>query len=194
MSVHEGRHLTPTILVIAAAHAIPIFIAGAISNKVVTTVVALIMCVVAATTGGEQYTVIDLIAVGAAWFVMISQSEKATPNTPTPQSVTTQEEAPASKAVADSSPSGFVWLAILAFGAYLYYTNSDGNKQESRPFTEPRSEAPKKSSPPELSPVQKVERHDRGSESHRTKQNSANDLRHCLELPNSREIARCAER
>lgn len=62
-----------TVLVIAAAHALPIFIASGMSdgNKSVITIVAIIMGLIATLTGGGAYTAIDLIAVAAAYFICI---------------------------------------------------------------------------------------------------------------------------
>lgn len=65
-----------TVLVIAAAHAVPIFIASGMSggNKGVITIVAIIMAIVAVLTGGGAYAAIDLIVVAVAYFICIKAS------------------------------------------------------------------------------------------------------------------------
>ena len=61
-----------TTLLIALAHGIPIFLAGAYCNtKLSVTLVALVMCGVALATGGSRYAIFDLIAVGIVYFLCI---------------------------------------------------------------------------------------------------------------------------
>ena len=62
--------MTLTVILIAAAHTVPIFLAGAITgSKAVVTVVALIMCAVAFATGSPLYTGADLLAIGIMWLL-----------------------------------------------------------------------------------------------------------------------------
>jgi hypothetical protein len=59
--------MSMTVAVIAAAHAIPVFLAAAMGKGVVV-VAAVIMSFVAVAFGGSQYSIIDLAAVWIAAF------------------------------------------------------------------------------------------------------------------------------
>ena len=102
-----------TILLIALAHGIPIFLAGAYWNtKLSVTMVALVMCGVAVVTGGSQYAIFDLIAIGVVYFLCIRvvgppQSIKFEPPPKQP------EEKPEQPKNIDSWIGGVIGLIVI---------------------------------------------------------------------------------
>ena len=59
-----------TVLLIAAAHAIPVAIGRVLGGKVGSFAAAIIMSIIAVTTGSPQYTGFDLIAIWIAFFLL----------------------------------------------------------------------------------------------------------------------------
>jgi len=59
-----------TVLIIAAAHAIPVFLAKALIGRAGALIAAIIMSFIATGTGGAQYTAIDLIAIWVCFFLV----------------------------------------------------------------------------------------------------------------------------
>ncbi len=58
-----------TVLLIAAAHGVPVVVASAFMGKGGALIAAVVMAMIAVFTGGAQYLLFDLIAVGGAlWF------------------------------------------------------------------------------------------------------------------------------
>lgn len=58
-----------TVITIAAAHAIPVVVGRVFGGKVGSFLAAILMTIVAVTTGGNQYTGADLIAIWAAFIL-----------------------------------------------------------------------------------------------------------------------------
>lgn len=62
-----------TVLLLAALHGVPIFLAAALTrNKIVTTLIALVMAGVAVAVGGSAYVFIDLAAVAIVYVFCVS--------------------------------------------------------------------------------------------------------------------------
>lgn len=68
-----GGNMSPTIFLVAIAHAVPIFLTCVVSKrKSSLQIVAGVMVVIAIFTGGASYALFDLIAIGIAYFVCLS--------------------------------------------------------------------------------------------------------------------------
>jgi hypothetical protein len=68
----RSSSMSVTVLLIAAAHGVPVFLAGAMSgNKAVVTVVALIMAAIAMATGNPAYAAADFVAILLTWLAMM---------------------------------------------------------------------------------------------------------------------------
>lgn len=178
--------MTVTILLIALAHGIPVFLAGAVWNtKLSVTLAAIIMCVIAIATGGVRYAIFDLVVIGIVYFLCIGAVGESPRIKHEPPPKPLQEE-PA-KPKSDESWSGVI-IGLIMVGIFLYLKSADKDAPSPPPVVQVPQQAsflqkPKPSADSERS---------KSSSKHRTVNRSNSDLRHCLNLPTNVEIMRCA--
>ena len=177
-----------TILLIALAHGVPIFLAGAYWNtKLSVTLVALVMCGVAVATGGSQYAIFDLLAIGIVYFLCIRvvgppPSIKLELPSKQPE---TKPDLPKNE---DSWVGGVVGLIVI--GAFLYNNVTDKHPPSPSPVVQAQQQAnvaPGPQQPPIPEQPVKSKKTSSGNVSR-----SNTDLRHCLELKTDAAIMRCA--
>ena len=175
-----------TILLIALAHGIPIFLAGAYWNtKLSVTLVALVMCGVALATGGSRYAIFDLIAIGIVYFLCVrvvgpppSIKLELPPKQP--------EEKPEQPKNENSWIGGLVGLIVIA--VFLYNKVTD----QAPPLPTPVVQAPQQANvAPPIPPISEQPVKSRKTTSGNASRSST-DLRHCLELKTDAAIMRCA--
>jgi hypothetical protein len=116
--------MTFTVLLIALAHGIPIFLAGAYWNtKLSVTLVALAMCVVAVATGASQFAIFDLVAIGVVYFLcirVVGDSAHVSGKPPPTQ----PEQTPRNQKPEESSGWGIVVLIVIGFLIYNKVTET----------------------------------------------------------------------
>ena len=123
--------MTITVFLIALAHAIPVFIAGVLTNsRVVLTIAAVVMTLVAIETGDARYAVFDLLAVGLVYFLCYSRIRTSTA-TNSPRTVASA--APSKTSYSRSFVRG---LALVTIVIFLYITFTD------KPTPSPSSQPP----------------------------------------------------
>ena len=178
-----------TILLIALAHGVPIFLAGAYWNtKLSVTLVALVMCGVAVATGGSQYAIFDLLAIGIVYFLCIRvvgppPSIKLELPSKQPE---TKPDLPKNE---DSWVGGVVGLIVI--GAFIYNIFSDKPPPSPPPVVQAPQQvkvtpAPQKTAVSEQQHVVSK----KANTGNVSRSNS--DRRHCLELKTNAAIMQCA--
>ena len=189
------------VLMRAVAHGVPVILAGSLGGRKLATLVAIGMGFIAVNIGGEQYTIIDLLAVALAWsYVFFGAQGNATQETTTNPPVS--KLTPTQTASVNQSTSDFIILIIVGFGvwAWLNVKNDSGKpdpltppNQASTPGVQSVASLPSSGSQPVLArPITTpVTQPDRSSASHTYA--AQTDMRHCLKLNSNIQIARCAE-
>jgi len=176
-----------TILLIALAHGIPIFLAGAYWNtKLSVTMVALVMCGVAVATGGSQYAIFDLIAIGIVYFLCIRAVGPPLGiklDLPSKQ----PEAKPEQTKNEDSWIGGVVGLIVI--GAFLYNNVTDKHPPSPPPVVQAQQQANVVASPQQPPIPEQPVKSKKPSSGNVSRSNT--DLRHCLELKNDTAIVRC---
>lgn len=193
--------MSATVFGIAAVHAVPIVIAGNLGGRWVATIAAIVMGIIAMYFGGQQYTLIDLLAVAVAWAYVFfgvqgNTSQEKTTNPPV------SKPTPTKTASVDQSTSDFIILIIVGIGVWVWISTSN-DTGKSNPVTQPNQAStpgvqsvaslPSSGSQPSLArpittPVIQPDR----SSAIRTYAPQT-DMRHCLKLNSNIQIARCAE-
>lgn len=181
--------MTVTILLIALAHGIPVFLAAKFWNsKPLITLAALVMCVVAVATGAAQYAVFDLISIGIVYFLcigIVGDSPRIKHGHPPKQ----PEAEPAKPKSEEESWIGII-IGLIVIGVFIYAKSADKPAPSPTPIvqvpqqaiTEPQSQPSERSKQSRTSSMHGITRGDR----------STSDLRHCLNLPTNEEVMRCA--
>ena len=188
------------VLIRAAAHGVPVILAGSLGGRKLATLVAIGMGFIAVNIGGAQYTLIDLLAVaGALGYVFVARGNTSQEKTTNPP---VSKPAPTKTAPVNQNTSDFIIFIIVGFGVWAWLNvKSDSGKpdpvtppnQASTPGLQSVASPPSSSSQPVLArPITTpVTQPDRSSVSHTYA--AQTDMRHCLKLNSNIQIARCAE-
>lgn len=169
-----------TILLIAAAHAIPVLIFGSISSGAAT-LTSLVMCLIAITIGAPQYIPVDLGAIGIAWFIVSNANSQSTSTLETEK-----KNFESRQSQSESKSNSWLWIVIFGIlgGLTLAGNTNDSLKSKSKITStiEPNTLKPAKSSAQKKPKV--IE--------NKKSQRPARDLRSCLDFESNDSIARCA--
>ena len=102
--------MSATVFWFAAAHAVPIVIAGNFGGRGIATIVAIVMALIAVNIGGAQYTLIDLLAVaGALVYVFVARGNTSQEKTTNPR---VSKPTPTQTTSVDQSTSDFIIFEV----------------------------------------------------------------------------------
>lgn len=166
-----------SIFVIAALHAVPVFLFGPKSSGAAT-LAALVMCIVAVSIGQPQYIFFDLGAIAFAWWIVVKSMPVTEPN----------KEHDESRRSQNSAKSSDSWLWVLILGAVGGgFALGDKTIDSSKP---PKSEI--KTSKVAEPAVPTISKSTDSKPSIVKQRRPSHDLRKCLESESYSSIARCA--
>jgi len=184
-----------TILLIALIPAVVVFfIAVGTESKVKTAIAALIAAAMGILTGNPAYMVLDVVAVGLAyWLAMTMVWDVSKPVRP-PKVAAVPAPSPVVNKPDSGSLSTVLVMAVLGYFAYLYLSTGSSHKpliQQPPPaMSQPPVAvqrpviAPQSASPPALpEPVKK-----------RAKRPVKSALQRCLEIKSEDKMTTCLER
>ncbi len=181
------------ILLIALIPAVIVFlVAVGTESKAKTTVAALIAAALGVFTGNPAYMVLDVAAVGFAyWLAMSVVWDTTKPKTST--TVATPAPTPVVNKADSDSYSAVVVIAVLGVFAYLSFSSSSSHRppseQTQSASTQPTAPVQKPYIAPQLSPVPPPD-----TVQKQPKRAPKAPLQRCLEIRSEDKMVACLER
>jgi len=132
MNIVLGQFMHSEDILIALAYLVPIVITRfRTDSRVILVVVAAVTAVIAVKIGGPQYKMLDLIAVGVAWY-FCNKSIRSSPGA----SPTMLTQSSTSKITSDLDPviSGIIIVAVVGL-VYLHYFDKPQSSSPNMPIS-----------------------------------------------------------
>ena len=127
-----GQFMQPEDILIALAYLVPVVITRVrTDSRVILVVVAAVTAVIAFKIGGPQYKILDLIAVGVAWY-FCNKSIRSSPGT----SPTMLAQSSTSKITSDLDPviSGIIIVTVVGL-VYLHFFDKPQTSSPNMPIS-----------------------------------------------------------